>query len=44
MRGKYRHRLPRGVGHARDPKRYLTDGERVVTEIQGIGRLENTAA
>ena len=33
---------PGGVGHARDPKRYLTGGERVVTEIQGIGRLENT--
>ncbi|SEF64405.1 acylpyruvate hydrolase [Thermomonospora echinospora] len=35
---------PGGVGHARDPKRYLTGGERVVTEIQGIGRLENTVA
>ncbi|MDA0637885.1 fumarylacetoacetate hydrolase family protein, partial [Nonomuraea sp. MCN248] len=33
---------PGGVGHARDPKRYLTGGERVVTEIQGVGRLENT--
>lgn len=33
---------PGGVGHARDPKRYLTGGERVVAEIQGIGRLENT--
>ncbi len=35
---------PGGVGHARDPRRYLTGGERVVTEIQGIGRLENTVA
>ncbi|PZG23141.1 fumarylacetoacetate hydrolase family protein [Nonomuraea aridisoli] len=35
---------PGGVGHARTPKRYLTGGERVVTEIQGIGRLENTVA
>ncbi len=33
---------PGGVGHARDPKRYLTGGETVVTEIEGIGRLENT--
>ncbi|WP_169988954.1 fumarylacetoacetate hydrolase family protein [Microbispora sp. H10836] len=35
---------PGGVGHARDPKRYLTGGERVVAEIQGIGRLDNTVA
>jgi acylpyruvate hydrolase len=35
---------PGGVGHARDPKRYLTGGERVVSEIQGIGRLDNTVA
>ncbi|GGT38066.1 fumarylacetoacetate hydrolase family protein [Nonomuraea spiralis] len=33
---------PGGVGHARTPKLYLTGGERVVTEIQGIGRLDNT--
>jgi 2-keto-4-pentenoate hydratase/2-oxohepta-3-ene-1,7-dioic acid hydratase in catechol pathway len=33
---------PGGVGHARDPKRYLTGGERVVAEVEGIGRLENT--
>lgn len=33
---------PGGVGHARDPKRYLTGGERVVAEIEGIGRLDNT--
>lgn len=33
---------PGGVGHARDPKRYLTGGETVVTEIDGIGRLTNT--
>ncbi|TYK51301.1 fumarylacetoacetate hydrolase family protein [Actinomadura decatromicini] len=32
---------PGGVGHARDPKRYLLGGETVVTEIQGIGRLVN---
>ncbi|WP_169945443.1 fumarylacetoacetate hydrolase family protein [Microbispora sp. H11081] len=35
---------PGGVGHARTPKRYLTGGERVVAEIQGIGRLDNTVA
>src|SRR5690606_7937106 len=33
---------PGGVGHARRPARYLLGGERVVTEIQGIGRLEHT--
>ncbi|MGY3204609.1 fumarylacetoacetate hydrolase family protein [Streptomyces sp. TE5632] len=32
---------PGGVGHARKPARYLLGGETVVTEIQGIGRLEN---
>ncbi|MGW0818091.1 fumarylacetoacetate hydrolase family protein [Streptomyces viridiviolaceus] len=32
---------PGGVGHARRPERYLLGGETVVTEIQGIGRLEN---
>lgn len=34
---------PGGVGHARKPPRYLTDGAVMVTEIQGLGRLENTA-
>ena len=33
---------PGGVGHARKPPRYLADGDTVVTEIEGIGRLENT--
>ena len=32
-----------GVGHARKPPRYLRDGSRVVTEIGGIGRLDNVA-
>lgn len=32
---------PGGVGHARTPPRYLTDGNRLVTEISGIGRLDN---
>lgn len=34
---------PGGVGHARTPARYLVDGDTVVTEIVGIGRLDNTA-
>ena len=34
---------PGGVGHARKPARYLADGDVVVTEIEGIGRLENVA-
>jgi acylpyruvate hydrolase len=33
---------PSGVGHARDPQVYLAPGDKVVTEISGIGRLENT--
>lgn len=32
---------PGGVGHARRPSRYLQPGERVVTEIEGLGRLDN---
>ncbi|RBM15559.1 2-hydroxyhepta-2,4-diene-1,7-dioate isomerase [Prauserella sp. PE36] len=34
---------PGGVGHARKPARYLTNGARLVTEISGIGRLDNVA-
>lgn len=34
---------PGGVGHARTPARYLTDGNVLVTEVEGIGRLENVA-
>lgn len=34
---------PGGVGHARKPPRYLTDGSVLVTEIEGLGRLENRA-
>jgi acylpyruvate hydrolase len=33
---------PGGVGHARKPPRYLNDGDIVVTEIDGLGRLENS--
>ena len=33
---------PGGVGHARKPEVYLSAGQKVVTEIEGIGRLENT--
>lgn len=32
---------PGGVGHARKPPVYLTGGETVVTEIEGLGCLEN---
>jgi acylpyruvate hydrolase len=33
---------PGGVGHARKPARYLTDGATVVTSIAGVGELRNT--
>jgi 2-keto-4-pentenoate hydratase/2-oxohepta-3-ene-1,7-dioic acid hydratase in catechol pathway len=32
---------PAGVGVFRDPPRFLADGDRVVVEIERIGRLEN---
>jgi 2-keto-4-pentenoate hydratase/2-oxohepta-3-ene-1,7-dioic acid hydratase in catechol pathway len=32
---------PDGVGFARDPQVFLKDGDMVVAEIEGIGRLEN---
>ncbi|MEV5651969.1 fumarylacetoacetate hydrolase family protein [Nocardia sp. NPDC052254] len=32
---------PAGVGHARDPKIYLTGGETVVTRIAGLGACTN---
>lgn len=35
---------PAGVGHAREPQRFLVGGETVVTEIEGLGRLENLVA
>ena len=35
---------PAGVGYRRDPKVLLEDGDRVVVEIAGVGRLENTVA
>jgi acylpyruvate hydrolase len=33
---------PGGVGHARKPPRYLTDGTELVTSIAGIGECRNT--
>jgi acylpyruvate hydrolase len=33
---------PGGVGHARKPPRYLTDGATVVTAIAGVGECRNT--
>ena len=35
---------PPGVGFSRDPKRFLRDGETVVVEIDGVGRLANPVA
>ena len=32
---------PAGVGYRRDPKVLLKDGDRIVVEISGVGRLEN---
>jgi acylpyruvate hydrolase len=32
---------PGGVGHARKPARYLTAGQKVVREVEGLGRCEN---
>lgn len=32
---------PGGVGHARRPPRYLTDGAELVTSIAGVGELRN---
>ncbi|RSM38375.1 FAA hydrolase family protein [Amycolatopsis balhimycina DSM 5908] len=32
---------PGGVGHARKPQVFLQEGDTVVTEIEGLGRLEN---
>lgn len=34
---------PGGVGHARKPPRYLTEGSKVVTRVEGVGELTNTA-
>jgi acylpyruvate hydrolase len=35
---------PAGVGYRRDPKVLLEDGDRLVVEIENVGRLENTVA
>ncbi len=32
---------PGGVGHARKPPRYLTDGSELVTRVQGVGEMRN---
>lgn len=32
---------PGGVGHARDPKKYIQDGQTVTVEIEGLGRIAN---
>ncbi|MGH3712516.1 MAG: fumarylacetoacetate hydrolase family protein [Micromonosporaceae bacterium] len=33
---------PGGVGHAREPRRYLQDGSELVTRIEGIGECRNS--
>ena len=33
---------PGGVGHARKPSRYLTDGDRLETAVDGLGELRNS--
>ena len=35
---------PSGVGHARNPPEYLTEGSELVTTIEGIGELRNRCA
>ena len=35
---------PSGVGYRREPKVLLRDGDRVVVEIERVGRLENPVA
>ncbi|WP_104061398.1 fumarylacetoacetate hydrolase family protein [Arthrobacter sp. 4R501] len=32
---------PGGVGHAQDPRRYLQEGQLLVTTIEGLGQLNN---
>ena len=32
---------PGRVGHARTPRVFLREGDTIVTEIEGLGRLEN---
>jgi acylpyruvate hydrolase len=34
---------PGGVGHARKPQRYLSNGELLTTSIDGLGELSNRA-
>ncbi|MGW4340585.1 fumarylacetoacetate hydrolase family protein [Rhodococcus koreensis] len=35
---------PGGIGHAREPRRYLQDGDRVEVAIDGIGTISNLTA
>ena len=32
---------PAGVGSVRDPRRYLTEGDEIVTTIEGLGTIRN---
>jgi len=33
---------PGGVGHARKPPRYLAEGSRPTTRVEGVGEQRNT--
>ena len=35
---------PVGVGHAREPARYLVEGSEVVTRVEGVGECRKTGA
>ena len=35
---------PSGVGYRREPKVLLRDGDRMVVEVERVGRLENPVA
>jgi len=35
---------PAGVGYSKEPREFLRSGDRVVVEIEGLGRLETTMA
>ena len=42
---RHRHiRDPGGIGYFRDPQRWLTPGDEVTVEVEGIGRLTNPVA
>ena len=42
LNSKFVSGTPEGVGFTRSPPVYLTPGDKVEVEIEGIGRLRNT--